>query len=207
LIWNLFSGASLGAVVAEVTANDVDTNPALTYSFTEGGNPDSTFSIDRFSGAVTLARRLDFEGRRSYELKVRASDAAHAVLTSLTVHVTDENDNTPMFEQQSYEVALSGESRFLSSPLLFSGIGRDFIVNWLRSIGVSFIFYVQWPERPVWAHTSGGTSSRCGVRSVQTSRIGITLRIWETRNKIRNLMHGDSTHFYSICDGVNEIKK
>ncbi|CAB3367491.1 Hypothetical predicted protein [Cloeon dipterum] len=100
-------GATLGSVVAEVTANDVDTNPALTYSFAEGGNPDSTFSIDRFSGAVTLARQLDFEGRKSYELKVRASDAAHAVFTSLTVHVTDENDNTPMFEQQSYEVALS----------------------------------------------------------------------------------------------------
>lgn len=172
----------MGAVVAEVTANDVDTNPALTYSFTEGGNPDSTFSIDRFSGAVTLARRLDYEGRRSYELKVRASDAAHAVLTSLTVHVTDENDNTPMFEQQSYEVALSGESLFMlvSFSLLFSGIGRDFIVNWLRSIGVSFIFYVRWPERPVWAHSGGGTSSRCGVLSVQTSGIEIILRIWET---------------------------
>lgn len=127
--FNLFSGASLGAVVAEVTANDVDTNPALTYSFTEGGNPDSTFSIDRFSGAVTLARRLDYEGRRSYELKVRASDAAHAVLTSLTVHVTDENDNTPMFEQQSYEVALSGESlAFLSSSLSFSALLAEILL-------------------------------------------------------------------------------
>jgi len=135
--------------VAEVTANDVDTNPALTYSFAEGGNPDSTFSIDRFSGAVTLARRLDFEGRRSYELRVRASDAAHAVLTSLTVHVTDENDNTPMFEQQSYEVALSGERRRRFFILSFSAVLGDFIVNWLRSIGVSFIFYIRWPERPV----------------------------------------------------------
>jgi protocadherin-16/23 len=105
----MFAGASLGSIVAEVTANDVDSNPALTYSFAEGGNPDSTFSIDRFSGGVTLARRLDYESSRVYELRVRASDAAHAAHTTLEIHVTDENDNSPVFEQQNYEVALSGE--------------------------------------------------------------------------------------------------
>jgi protocadherin-16/23 len=105
----------LGTVVAEVTANDVDSNPALTYSFAEGGNPDSAFSIDRFSGAVTLARRLDYESRRSYTLRVRALDAAHAALTTLTIHVTDENDNSPIFEQQAYEVALLGKTTFYNT--------------------------------------------------------------------------------------------
>nr|CAD7437987.1 unnamed protein product [Timema bartmani] len=115
------TGTEVGAVLTAVTANDVDSNPALTYHFSspgeapddpaepseeeEGGSP-PTFSIDRFSGKVTLVRGLDFESRREHRLRVTASDTAHAAHTVLTVRVTDENDNRPQFGRSAYLASL-----------------------------------------------------------------------------------------------------
>ena len=50
-----------------VTANDVD-NPVLQYDFTYQGNPDSVFTIDKFSGKIRLAKNLDRESKRQYAL-------------------------------------------------------------------------------------------------------------------------------------------
>ncbi|XP_069675157.1 protein dachsous-like isoform X2 [Periplaneta americana] len=118
-IISVSEGTEVGTVLTAVTANDVDTNPSLTYGFSadndgEGGSSGSeasglgVFSIDRFSGKVTLARRLDFETRREYRLRVTASDTAHAAHTVLTIRVTDVNDNAPIFMQPSYQASLPG---------------------------------------------------------------------------------------------------
>ncbi|KAH8260153.1 hypothetical protein KR026_003918, partial [Drosophila bipectinata] len=91
----------LGAVITSISANDVDTYPALTYrlaadSAVEAENLD-IFALDRYSGKLVLKRRLDYELNQEYELEVIASDAAHEARTSLTIRVTDENDNAPVF--------------------------------------------------------------------------------------------------------------
>ena len=110
----------MGTVLTSVTANDVDTNPALTYglstdSDSEAGSSEAetsglgVFSIDRFSGKVILVRRLDFELQREYRLRVTASDTAHTARTVLTIRVTDVNDNPPIFVQSSYQASLPGE--------------------------------------------------------------------------------------------------
>ncbi|XP_067127599.1 LOW QUALITY PROTEIN: protein dachsous-like [Centruroides vittatus] len=103
---SISEGSEVGTVITTITANDVDTNPALIYSFSEGGNPNNMFSIDRFSGRITLAQPLDHEKQNKYHLQIQASDSAHIAETYLTVHVTDVNDNPPVFSQQSYEVEL-----------------------------------------------------------------------------------------------------
>nr|CAD7392289.1 unnamed protein product [Timema cristinae] len=126
-------GTEVGAVLTAVTANDVDSNPALTYHFSspgeapddpaepseeeEGGSP-PTFSIDRFSGKVTLVRGLDFESRREHRLRVTASDTAHAAHTVLTVRVTDENDNRPQFGRSAYLASLPPEGSDPSRAIL-----------------------------------------------------------------------------------------
>lgn len=92
-----------------VTANDVDTNPALTYSFTEDNEDASAFSIDRFSGKITLGKKLDYESKKEYKLTIMASDTAHVAQTSLTIQVTDVNDNAPVFWQPSYQASLPGK--------------------------------------------------------------------------------------------------
>lgn len=111
-------------MITTVSANDVDTNPALTYSLQEEGlegvQVDGVFSIDRFSGKVILGRPLDFENRQEYRLKISASDTAHTADTVLTVKVTDDNDNPPIFSQASYKANLIGK---IVKPLYnYSGI-------------------------------------------------------------------------------------
>ncbi|XP_055711473.1 protein dachsous [Phlebotomus papatasi] len=111
-IISVSEGIELGTVLTSITANDVDTNPALTYTFVdEASDPDATsiFAIDRFSGKVILRQRLDYETRQEYQLKISASDTSHLAQTTLTIRVTDQNDNAPIFQQPAYHTILPDE--------------------------------------------------------------------------------------------------
>lgn len=102
-----------------MSANDVDTNPAITYSFFTGAQNETEFedvndiattffSIDKFSGKVILQKHLDYEERQEYQLRILASDTAHVAQTTLTIRVTDVNDNYPIFQQAAYHSSLPG---------------------------------------------------------------------------------------------------
>lgn len=106
-------------MLTTVSANDVDTNPAITYSFmtasqnsTEYDDSDdivtSYFSIDKFSGKVILQKPLDYEDRQEYQLRISASDMAHVAQTTLTIRVSDTNDNYPKFQKAAYHASLPG---------------------------------------------------------------------------------------------------
>ncbi|CAH2108614.1 unnamed protein product [Euphydryas editha] len=96
-------GAEVGSVLTSVTANDVDTYPALKYAIIQG---DNTFSIDRYSGKIVLNRPLDYESKKIYEVNISASDSEHIAKTTLTIKITDVNDNTPIFDDISYNTVL-----------------------------------------------------------------------------------------------------
>ncbi|XP_045480676.1 protein dachsous isoform X2 [Harmonia axyridis] len=99
---------NVGNVLTTVSANDVDLYPSLTYKFSEDNSAEINqyFSIDRFSGKVTLRRGLDYESRQEFTMKILASDSVHIAVTTLTIRVTDVNDNAPEFSQNSYTAAL-----------------------------------------------------------------------------------------------------
>ncbi|CAH1803297.1 unnamed protein product, partial [Owenia fusiformis] len=99
-------GTELGTIIKTVTANDVDLKPTLTYDFSSAGNPDGTFSIDRFSGKISVAKELDYEIRQNYNLMIEVSDSEHVESTELMVLVQDINDSPPEFSQQSYQVTI-----------------------------------------------------------------------------------------------------
>lgn len=101
-----FSGAEVGSVLTSVTANDVDTFPPLKYAIMQG---DNRFSIDRYSGKVVLNKLLDFETQKMYEINISASDSEHIAKTTLTIKVTDVNDNAPIFDDISYNRILPGK--------------------------------------------------------------------------------------------------
>ncbi|KAJ3658411.1 hypothetical protein Zmor_010149 [Zophobas morio] len=107
-IINVSEATEIGTVLTTMTANDVDTNPALTYSFSTDNSREDLefFSIDRFSGKVILKKKLDFESWQEYKLKIEASDTAHTAKTTLTIKVTDVNDNSPAFSQLVYQANL-----------------------------------------------------------------------------------------------------
>ena len=96
------NGLSLGSV----TATDPDSD-GVRYSLV-GGNDSSLFAIEETSGELFyVGAGEDFEGGvTSYELTVRASDAAHTVDTTVTVTVTDEAE-APAFGEESYAFELA----------------------------------------------------------------------------------------------------
>lgn len=115
-----FPGTDLGSVITTISANDVDTYPALTYRFIDDNdtamkrNDLTMFAIDRYSGKVVLKKPLDYEQQQEYILDVAASDTAHEAKTRLTFRVTDENDNPPIFQQSTYSALLPDQDQLPS---------------------------------------------------------------------------------------------
>lgn len=111
----LLSDTEIGTVLTTVTANDVDTNPVLTYAFV---NDDDTMdasmskflALDRFSGKIVLKQKFDYEEKYEYQVKIIASDAivSHTAETILTIRIIDQNDNAPVFTDVAYFTAISG---------------------------------------------------------------------------------------------------
>lgn len=91
-------------MVTQVIANDVDMNSVITYSFSDNSRTNFPFAIDRYTGAVTLTRALDYEEQAEYTLSVSASDSLHHTTGQVKVQVVDVNDNTPVFTEVSYQV-------------------------------------------------------------------------------------------------------
>ncbi|XP_077466669.1 protocadherin-16-like [Stigmatopora argus] len=98
----------IGTVISQVTGNDVDSGPALSYTLHLDADGEGMFAIQRFGGgAVALTGALDYEERTRYALIVRSSDSKHQTEANLTVLVEDVNDNAPVFTQDSYQVTVS----------------------------------------------------------------------------------------------------
>ncbi|XP_068628013.1 fat-like cadherin-related tumor suppressor homolog [Battus philenor] len=86
------------------TSRDTGVNADVYYSLVAGDDRDD-FALDRSSGALTIARPLDFERRKEYFLTVQAVDGGTPPLSDhATVNITvlDGNDNAPVFSQTSY---------------------------------------------------------------------------------------------------------
>lgn len=97
------------------------------YSFGEmpaGSEMASIFAIDRFSGKIILKKKLDFEKRGEYKLKIQASDKNYSVETIAIIQVTDTNDNTPVFDKTMYQTTIS--SKFI---ILYRAKSQFFMFN------------------------------------------------------------------------------
>ncbi|KAI1241391.1 hypothetical protein IHE44_0004863 [Lamprotornis superbus] len=89
----------LGTQIAQLTGNDVDSGPALSYTLLLEGDTADTFGVLRYGGHIALTGPLDHEQRSRYTLTLRASDTRHETEANLTVLVEDVNDNVPTFTQ------------------------------------------------------------------------------------------------------------
>lgn len=90
----------VGTSVVTVTATDLD--PGLEgqviLSIVDG-NYNDTFTIDN-NGVITTTKKLDYETRSTFELKVRAQDNGSdqkSTFAVLHVYILDVNDNPPVF--------------------------------------------------------------------------------------------------------------
>ncbi|XP_064158213.1 protocadherin-16 isoform X1 [Anguilla rostrata] len=115
----------IGTEITQVTGNDVDSGPALSYTLQLDGHARGKFGIHRYGGGVSLTAPLDFEERTWYTLTVRASDSRHQSEANLTVLVEDVNDNAPVFTQDLYQVTLLEHSPPGSPVITVTATDRD----------------------------------------------------------------------------------
>lgn len=114
-----------GYMVTQVTANDVDLSSTLTYTFADNGSTSGPFSIDCYTGVITLTHALDYEAQTEYTLTVRASDSLHHTSREISIQVLDINDNAPVFTQVFYKVELSELIPAETSVISVSATDRD----------------------------------------------------------------------------------
>ncbi|XP_065601880.1 protocadherin-16 [Cyrtonyx montezumae] len=115
----------LGTQIAQLTGNDVDSGPALSYSLVLDGDAVGTFSVLRYGGRIALTGPLDYEQRSHYTVTLRASDTRHETEANLTVIVEDMNDNAPAFSQAFYQVTLPEHTPAGSILLTMSATDMD----------------------------------------------------------------------------------
>ncbi|XP_076856743.1 protocadherin-15b isoform X2 [Brachyhypopomus gauderio] len=90
----------IGANLLSLQATDRERDP-ITYSI-QSGDPDSIFELDPTQGVLLLAKPMDREHMDQYTLTVTASDgrADGTSTATVSVLVTDINDNDPVFDSQ-----------------------------------------------------------------------------------------------------------
>ncbi|XP_078139599.1 cadherin 22 isoform X2 [Centroberyx gerrardi] len=105
----------IGTSVMKVTASDADdptygSSARVVYSVLDG---EKFFTVDRHTGIImTAVADLDRETQDRYELVVKATDMAGQMgglsgSTTVTIVITDVNDNPPRFPQKMYQFSVS----------------------------------------------------------------------------------------------------
>uniref|UniRef100_A0A8C6NV07 Protocadherin-16 n=1 Tax=Nothobranchius furzeri TaxID=105023 RepID=A0A8C6NV07_NOTFU len=115
----------VGSVITQVTGNDVDSGPPLSYTLHMDGSGQGMFGIHHYGGGVSLTGPLDYEERTWYTLTIRTSDSKHQSEAYLTVLVDDVNDNAPVFTHDLYQVTVSEQLPAGSSVITVTATDRD----------------------------------------------------------------------------------
>ncbi|KAK5905215.1 hypothetical protein CesoFtcFv8_006701 [Champsocephalus esox] len=76
----------------------------------EGGTSDSVFDVEKSAGTIIIAKPLDAEQRSFYNLSVQATDGTNTAYTQVHITIMDNNDNTPIFSQPTYDVTISEDT-------------------------------------------------------------------------------------------------
>ena len=112
---------SLGTELIRVTANDGDdtghAHGRVLYSIISG-NTGFFFHISTDNGAIQLMRNLDREVVSSYTLVVEATDGENPVNASVSITVTDSNDNEPVCNPTSYSATIREDAGLGTNVLI-----------------------------------------------------------------------------------------
>ncbi|OXB76507.1 UNVERIFIED_CONTAM: hypothetical protein H355_004876 [Colinus virginianus] len=105
-----------GTSVTQVTATDRDdpdgNNALLLYSLVQG---QPYFSVEPKTGVIRMASQMDRETKDQYLVVIQAKDmvgqpGAFSATTTVTINLSDVNDNPPKFEQRLYYMNVSEEA-------------------------------------------------------------------------------------------------
>ncbi|KAL7630206.1 UNVERIFIED_CONTAM: hypothetical protein RMT77_019653 [Armadillidium vulgare] len=112
---DLLENVEVGYEVLKVDATDHDRgyNGRIVYSIA-GGDNDSVFEIDTFTGYIYVAAPIDREKTEKYVLNITLYDLGvpHKMSSrNITINIIDINDNAPEFSQLSYSLHLPENTR------------------------------------------------------------------------------------------------
>lgn len=137
--------AAVGTKIVEVKATDADdpttANGELRYSLIRGG--DGKFQIDEITGMLSCSRGdLDRESVGQYVLVVRAQDmrgraSGATATTSVTISITDINDNIASFTTNHFEVKVPEDHKLNEKITTLELEDRDQIQNKVPRISIS----------------------------------------------------------------------
>ncbi|KAK9891762.1 hypothetical protein WA026_016560 [Henosepilachna vigintioctopunctata] len=100
---------SVGSIVTSLQATDADmgNNSLIEYSIEKGADGD--FTIDNTTGLVTVARKLDYDRKKTYYIEVIARDHGKPRLTgstTLSINIINTNDKIPYFSPSTQKAEI-----------------------------------------------------------------------------------------------------
>uniref|UniRef100_A0A4W5PG36 FAT atypical cadherin 1 n=1 Tax=Hucho hucho TaxID=62062 RepID=A0A4W5PG36_9TELE len=84
----------------------------IAYSIVNG-NEHGMFSMDSHTGDIFVTKALDYEASHEHYLTVQASDkgrTSQGDIATVTIYLTDVNDNSPVFSQEVYSAVISEDT-------------------------------------------------------------------------------------------------
>ena len=127
-------GSTIGSQLVRVYTFDADEglNGDVFYYIADG-NDGEKFSIDEATGQLTLIKPLDRETVSSYKLTIIAHDAAPqgrlSASTTITIDLTDENDDAPEFVQTDTKISVIETTPIGTELIKFRATDSDLGVN------------------------------------------------------------------------------
>ncbi|XP_060035627.1 protocadherin Fat 3 isoform X2 [Erinaceus europaeus] len=118
-------GTQVLAVFA--TSKDIGTNAEITYLI-RSGNEQGHFGIHPKTGSISVSGVLDYEQCSKFYLVVEAKDGgtpALSAMTTVSINLTDVNDNPPQFSQDVYSTVISEDAQVGDSVILLLAEDAD----------------------------------------------------------------------------------
>ncbi len=124
---NIASGSTIADLSDRFTGTDQDRDgEPLFYSIT-GGNDAGLFSINSSTGVITLAngKTLDYETATQHQLQVSATDGKTPVTATVTIDVTNVNDNGVVISDSNAAANTVAENATNGSTVGLTVLGTD----------------------------------------------------------------------------------
>ncbi|XP_044007072.1 fat-like cadherin-related tumor suppressor homolog isoform X2 [Aphidius gifuensis] len=125
--------AKINDHVLQVFANDIDSNENGNITYTiERGDRLKQFIIDKKTGIISIANKLDRESISSYSLEVHARDNGKPILESfviVNIEIIDANDNPPLFTTTNYTTVVQEDKPIGHSIIKFIVTDADISPN------------------------------------------------------------------------------
>ena len=114
----------VGEKVASVLAQDVDKNPTIRY-YIMSGNENGVFKIDHVTGEIKLLSALDREVVSRHSLSIIAYDGFFTANVTVTIVVSDTNDNSPICLKAFYRVKVMEGAGLSTSVAKVEAVDAD----------------------------------------------------------------------------------